>query len=348
MFNSRTLFIVGAGASKEARLPIGTELADAISRLLYFEFDFGRLTRGDHCFLDSLRRHFKDIEVINAHLEAARQISGGLYLANSIDNYIDAHREDHRIAFCGKAAIAHTILRTEKSSALYVDAELKRTIDFKSLEQSWYVQFAKILFEAVPLSAVRDVFSNVSIVCFNYDRCIQQFLAHAIASLYSMPLSDARQVVEDLRIFHPYGTVGGLPGLRRPNGVEFGKAPDHLDLAQLCSGIKTYTEQVEDRQELRSEVDSAETIVFLGFAFYPQNMKLITPSTSGRTKRVFATAKGFSNDDVAVIASQIGTLFSGLRQKGRGAKSSNLEVRVRNDLTCGALFQEYRRSLAKT
>ncbi len=47
MFRSKTLFVVGAGASKEVNIPIGTELAEEIANLLYFEFDhFSKLQKG--------------------------------------------------------------------------------------------------------------------------------------------------------------------------------------------------------------------------------------------------------------------------------------------------------------
>ena len=43
MFKTRTLFIVGAGASFEAGLPLGRGLADKISGELGFTFDLDRI-----------------------------------------------------------------------------------------------------------------------------------------------------------------------------------------------------------------------------------------------------------------------------------------------------------------
>ena len=56
MLRQKTLFVIGAGASKEVRLPIGSELAEQIAKRLTFKFDFGQLKSGDHVLFNGLRR----------------------------------------------------------------------------------------------------------------------------------------------------------------------------------------------------------------------------------------------------------------------------------------------------
>ena len=105
----------------------------------------------------------------------------------------------------------------------------------------------------------------------------------------------------------------------------------------LSEQIKTYTERVEDVvaiTELRQVVQEAEIIVFLGFAFHQQNMRLIKPTTRGNAKRVFATARGISNSDCAIVSNQILDLFG-----------TRPQVELRDNLSCFGLFDEYRRSL---
>ena len=51
MFRSKTLFVVGAGASKEVNFPIGTELTEEIAQLWDFEFDLNQLKKGDKMFV---------------------------------------------------------------------------------------------------------------------------------------------------------------------------------------------------------------------------------------------------------------------------------------------------------
>ena len=97
MISNNTLLVVGAGASKEAGLPIGSELAEQIARLLTYRFDFGQLQSGDEVFLRVLSRDLKDTTAtLNDYLSVASQISKGVRLVNSIDNYILRGRPRHR------------------------------------------------------------------------------------------------------------------------------------------------------------------------------------------------------------------------------------------------------------
>lgn len=343
MFRSKTLFIVGAGASKEVGIPIGTELVERIARLLYFEIDLGGLQKGDHQFFNNIRRSLGNDET-NRHLKAARQISEGLGLANSIDSYIDTHQHNSKISFWGKTAIIHTILQAERKSALFIDKMSSRdTIDFKNLEGTWYVQFFKILMEQVPLNNLESLFNNIAIVCFNYDRCIQHFLICAVSSHYSIHYEKSRELVESLQILHPYGSVGKLPIAGSNNEqIEFGQN-NNVEIARLSESIKTYTEQIEDNEllkKVREEVKKAETIVFLGFGFHPQNMNLLKPERNSNARQIYATAKGISNSDKAVIENQIRSVVN------TNSYNQLLKIQVRNDLSCAELFPEYRRTLA--
>ena len=49
----------------------------------------------------------------------ARQISSAIRLVNSVDNYIDTHRQDARVAMLAKAAIIYSILKAERASTLF-------------------------------------------------------------------------------------------------------------------------------------------------------------------------------------------------------------------------------------
>jgi hypothetical protein len=101
--------------------------------------------------------------------------------------------------------------------------------------------------------------------------------------------------------------------------------------------------------ELRGEVDEAETIVFLGFAFHPQNMRLIAQPSDGqvaRGKRVFATAVGFSSDDISVIKRQIVGLFVYPEQVNSTIADDFFEELHIRPVECGSLVREHRRGLS--
>lgn len=73
----KTVFVIGAGASKEANLPTGFELKENISALLNITFDWNDQKSGDYGICQALRRYVKEHpdhqNNINPFLEEAWQ-----------------------------------------------------------------------------------------------------------------------------------------------------------------------------------------------------------------------------------------------------------------------------------
>jgi hypothetical protein len=157
-----------------------------------------------------------------------------------------------------------------------------------------------------------DIFNNLTIINFNYDRCIEHFLFHAMQRLYP---SKGETYVTDLintklKIIHPYGVVGSLPWQSRTKAVVFGGGRFN-DLAELSEQIRTYNEEVEDTKKvdtIREELLQAKRIVFLGFHFHKQNVELLSPPPSSSpvkgTVVVYATQVDRSFADVQLIENQ--------------------------------------------
>ncbi|OHC73646.1 MAG: hypothetical protein A3G18_02705 [Rhodospirillales bacterium RIFCSPLOWO2_12_FULL_58_28] len=258
--------------------------------------------------------------------------------ADSIDNFIDAHRDDKNIALCGKLGIISSILEKEKGSPLYIGLPDAEKIKFKVLEDTWYSNFFKLLIEGVSKNEVEHAFENISFITFNYDRCIEHYLLQALINYYVFSESEAQRLVNGIPILHPYGRVGRLPWQSGNSiSVLFGGVADILSIVDQ---IKTFTEQIEDQEaisEIRNKVLRAETIVFLGFAFHRQNMELIAPGGTSNAKRVFATAFGISDQDCLVVKNDIIKFF----------KLNNANIELRNHLKCAPFLSQYQRSLSQ-
>src|SRR5687767_9871911 len=164
MLPSKTVFVVGAGASKEVGLPIGSELKKTIADKLSFSFDdFGRdLKRGDLAVFRMLLNSYGNR--INECVDAGRLISKGIVLSSSIDDFIDAHQHDEQIAVCGKVTIARSILEAERGSKLFYDqSNIYNTIDFASVDGTWFSGFFQLLSQQVRKSNLADLLTNVVI-----------------------------------------------------------------------------------------------------------------------------------------------------------------------------------------
>ena len=342
MHPKKTVIVVGAGASQEAGLPTSAELKRSIAKDLDIRFKRFEQISGDRTIAASLQHCFRDI---NPHLSACWKIRDALPQAISIDNFIESHRRDEKVEFCGKLAIVRSILEAEKRSFLYVDpSNTDNTLKYLSLEETWFNAFWQRISENCQEEGLRKRFSSIALIVFNYDRCIEQFLYHSIQNYYGLSADSAASLVKAMEIYHPYGMVGSLPWSAGSAYMEFGGEPSAQHLVSLAEQIKTFTEgtnpEASDIMEIRRRVDTADTLIFLGFAYHRQNLELLERPTDSKNNRereikCYGTALGISEADLGVIESEITELLGPMQ-------FYNLE----GNLTCSELFNKYRRTLS--
>ena len=216
MFRSKTVFILGAGASAEVGLPIGNELKKIIAQKIDIRFDYGQTqVSGDGQIMQALWEHtmFPDRRRgdPNPYLHAAWKLRDALPQAISIDNLLDAYRADEPSETIGKLGIVRSILEAELASKIYYKPNQSERINFGTLDETWFAGFVKILTENVPRSDVEKIFDNVGILNFNYDRCIEHYLHESLENYYSLEANAVTDLIDRIQILHPYGSVGSLP-----------------------------------------------------------------------------------------------------------------------------------------
>ena len=245
---------------------------------------------------------------------------------------------------CGKLGIVKAILDAERGSRLANSERHLSRFNLPDLAGTWYVGFFQMLTENVARDDLSEVFENVSIITFNYDRCIERFLVQALSDYYELEEARAQALLSKLTILHPYGQVGLLPWQERSTGIPFGSSS--TDLLSAARQIKTFSEGLDDDDliiSVREEVQAAQTVVFLGFAFHPSNMALLTPGGECMARRIFATSLGLSDADEEVIQEDIFRMlgFSHLRVDEQHALSPTFAK-----VTGGEFFKRYFRSLS--
>ena len=335
MLSSKTVFVVGAGASKEANMPVGWELRDMIAAKLHMRFEppFNRfIGTGDQKILHALTRAFKDSA--NPYFDACAVINTGIGLSASIDDFIELHRSDPAVATCGKLAIAAAILEKERRSKLYVDpSNRENTIRRADIENTWYISFLQLVSNRVAKQELQTLFDNASIICFNYDRCIEQFLYYAIADQYAIKREESRSIVGRLPIYRPYGSIGDCFG-----SVPFG-AENMPRVDDIERNLRTYTEQVRDEESLNSmkkAIGEAEVLVFLGCAFHTSNMTLLEPHSYSE-KRIFATREGISQEDLQHVTTALNRL--------RTHRAPHRDTDIYYSMKCSDLFRDHKLGL---
>jgi hypothetical protein len=347
----KTVFVIGAGASKEAGLPIGSELTHSISEVLDIRHERGySQTSGDPTIFEALRTVVTNSHIHNMSpwLQAAWHIRDAMPQATSIDSFIDSQGGDKKIELCGKLAIVKTVLAAEAGSSMFVPfLEPNLQLDFKQLQGTWFHLFMHLLLDGCKAPDLPKRLASIVLIIFNYDRCVEHYMYYAIQNYYRMSPEAAAKLLEGLEIYHPYGVVGFLPWQKPSDATGFGADPNSKRLLELGQGIRTFTEGTDEStssvKAIRSSMETADKLVFLGFAFHRLNVQLLLPEirtdkTATRTLRrhIYATAHGISPSNAAHIADE---LISRTAIAG-----SN--VHVRNDLKCGKLIEEYSRSLS--
>jgi len=348
MLPSKTVFVVGAGASYEVGMPVGNELRETISTKLDIRFDDfgGTAGTGDTLIYQVLHQKYQG-EITN-YLHACRQIRDGVILSPSIDDFINAHQHDEMIQICGKIAIARSILEAERRSKLFYERRnISDSINFNSISETWYTGFYQLLCQGVTKDKIESIFKNVTIISFNYDRCLEHYLVHAIAAHYQIQIESARKLVESLTIYHPYGSVGQYFG-QSHEIVEFGyNGIPNID--NVIKNIKTFTEKIEDGgglNSIRKAIVDAQVLVFLGNAFHTINTDLLIDESYTSefvNKRIFATRKGISDVDLNVVRDQLSKLC-GIKNRGI-PNHALLNQKSYFANTCSDLFAECRMSL---
>ena len=344
------VLVVGAGASKEVNLPVGEELKQAIASSLSFRVvnhGYG-IEGGDSKIMEAM---YQLVQLpgnqrgnVNPYLQAARLIKDAMPQAQSIDNFIDSHKSDARIAQCGKLAIAACILKAERSSALRVDrSNIYNKINFAGVANTWFNGLFQLIVQSCQQADIADRVRKLAVISFNYDRCLEHFLHSALQNYYSMSPEQATAAMAHLQVFHPYGTVGALPWSDPSRGVDYGAEPSSHQLNVLAGQLRTFTESTDPTASeivaLRSTLSSAERVAYLGFAFHPLNLELLygvkAKEASASDARVYATALGLSDSDARLIEEDLVSLG--------GYTPEN--VHLHKALTAAALFREYTRSL---
>ncbi|MFK0273620.1 hypothetical protein ACIQUG_08090 [Ensifer sp. NPDC090286] len=357
MFKEKTVFVIGAGASAEygpGAFPIGSGLREQIAQMSQLARGAANSTAHDKLLSYHLKKKYSQAE-IDARLEALQLIRTRIYLYNSIDAFIDRHHDNQHVAEIGKIQIGCAIAQAEAKSTLTAALLESENGLFKlgQMKDTWLEPFARQLFTGVREAS--NVGRDVTIICFNYDRCIEHYLMHAISQSYGVSFEEAHQIVEDMDIIHPYGTLGRLPGSARPGEYEtpFGAAvTNETPIWSWAERLKTYTERVEEVETLkriRSAIAYSHQLIFLGFGFTPENMTLLFSGEETKQptrKLIYSTGKGISRQDALAVRHKIGRLFE-LDYGAIGGGSWRNEATIEHDVTCKQMFELYWQTFAR-
>ena len=256
MIEIPTVFILGAGASKDFGFPLGRELFEEIrdelkenksslwKNLKKFRFDDDKKIKN---FRNKLRG--SDALSVDAFLETH-------------DNFLDL----------GRMAIWLKIQSYEKDSML---------LDRKGIH--WY----NYLFEEMHTASFEDFKQNqLSIVTFNYDRSLEHYFINKLMNRWEeRKLKKCKEMLSNISIIHVYGKLAPLSWEDEP-GIPYDFDVSNLDSSE--DGYHTHLYINEAYKQIKimkdKEIQSAEfnkamvkleraqRIFFLGFGYHEMNL----------------------------------------------------------------------------
>ena len=262
MIRKPTVLIFGAGASAEYEFPTGRSLLLNIVREL----------RG------SSRLHL-DMSSCGFSPDLIKQFCSELSASNqpSVDAFLEQHKDNTDYENLGKAAIAASLMRCEATPAIDNRDELKL------YEYIWH-----------RASATPGTYAGnaLSILTFNYDRSFDEFLRRSLSALHpefrtrGKPFEAA---VSHFPILRLYGSLGSVDENEHSyltyGGADFPALPPTIMAA--AKRIKLYHQAKFDESTaelIRERIQTAETICFLGFGFYPMNIRILQFCGLGQNK----------------------------------------------------------------
>jgi hypothetical protein len=172
-----------------------------------------------------------------------------------------------------------------------------------------------MVLDSLTREEIEQAFANLTVINFNYDRTVEQYLYWALQDYGQVSADVAGHAIARLDQIRPYGSIGKLPW-QDNSATSYGAAPEAIDLFEMAKGIRTYTEQHEQtdtEENIDQALRAAHLVVFLGFGFHRQNMTLLRPRSDNRRnniREVFGTVLGINQRNYATLQKQLHSALS--------------------------------------
>jgi hypothetical protein len=309
VFSKPTVLIIGAGASAEFNMPLGSRLvkrvADAVVEPAAVEPEKNSLLAQMRACLgieDADRLYSLGPEL------AAFASKSKLPSMDEVLHFLS----DQDLVKLGKLAIAHEILKAECESHLFLAMSLRVPEFIEKCNESWASEFLGLALSNSQEPNLLKLFANVTVIDFNYDRVLPQYLYWALHHNLTIQKNAAAECVKNLKILHPYGSVGKLEWEANKEVLPFGSRTGNL--ADIASRIRTYTDEREapERVQIQNGIDAAGVIIVVGFGYHKQNIQILLGPGGYKQKQMFMTLYGI-NDEInhqAIKRAMLNTLHS--------------------------------------
>lgn len=297
MIKQKTVFILGAGASKPYGYPTGEQLRNYIC---------------DDIIRDSVNvfKYERNSPYITKSNELIQNFKKSTN--KSIDLFLTRNRQFEKL---GKIFIAFSIIKSEMESQ--TPEQIDNTED-------WFSElFDRSTDELIdPMSVNRFSENNFSFITFNYDRSLEHFLFQALHNSFTnTKASEIAKILLQVPIIHVYGKLVDLPWEDKESYVSYQEI-DLNDTNHFAKNINViYSKRIDEERlsKAKSYIKNADRIFFLGFGFAPENMNILgIPDSLDRNKQIYATAYKYKDMEINNLIDQF--------RNNKNEKLNNLQI----------------------
>lgn len=322
----KTVFILGAGASKTYGFPLGNELRRSIVKNYGNVIpSLARLTQNNQFAQNSYA--FRD------HFEKSGDTSIDLFLSK----FNAQHSE------VGIAAVLYHIFMSETQSQFLDRLYFQHKDSMKSeLLDDWMWYLYDRLTRNYNLSKTYDEinFSEISFINFNYDRSLEHFFYERLLNGFNYDEigGSAKEILSTFIIEHIYGKVASLPWQEDSlSKLEYGGFNvDRVNIELFINNIKLIGDRIAaDKEKIKKQLSEAENIFFLGFGYDETNLKVLEiPQSLNQSQRIYGTAIGYLPEEIEDIKKYFYYKAPGFP----GVQKHNVFI---ENLNCTTLLRKY-------
>lgn len=271
MNKTKTVFILGAGSNCKFGFPLGIEmLKNAVLDI----------KDTNSVLYQMLLKLSTELTLTESFVEFGDKLYKSPF--DSIDEFVFQSPDYEQIA---KIVISYYIIECENKSDLF------------GYMEHWY----KFFWDQIYTRDFKDFpKKDIGIISFNYDRSFEEYFYSSIYNTYGSKnnINDnniKKLIFDKIPIHHVYGKINNLPFENNDSNYEYGQkhiiipVEDEVQqrvnnlLNPVKESIKNIEFILENRQTKNSRLDKiinlireSSKIVFLGFAFNEDNMKILT------------------------------------------------------------------------
>jgi hypothetical protein len=274
----RTVFILGAGASRHLGFPLGGELKSQIVDGLRSSGPGGSVLGNE---LKAIG--FDDILIAAFTGDLAASVKP------SVDAFLQLEHNKTRYNDIGRAAMAAHLLPIEERLAY----------EHHSRTDCWY---RYVINEVVPDALSADgTPTNLRIVTLNFDRSVEASIEYHMHRTFGVPADEAQAVARRMiPVVHVHGALAGRYSWITPHLRD-----DRAETVRASQkSIRVVGDDLDEKalQTAHGWLDWSQRICLLGFGFHPFVEGRLEIAARALRKKVYATTMGIHPGPMGRIA----------------------------------------------